>query len=235
MWKTARCASCVQECRRACFFSAVLTANAAVMIFYRFNSLAMRFGAALTSHNGQGFFFSNFHLTGVPKLLSFVSPSICCSSHLHTEKRGKRRSTPLGCSSAVVEPHSGNQIRSKTMRKNGTVYCFRSPTVFVLSPQRRCLAEGSWTPAWRATSPRPATPWSTRLTRTATGSSRRRSRRSASSSTSTRTSRSRGWTASKTGAGPKPKPSGAANFNQKMWQKKTILTYSICENPELVY
>lgn len=74
----------------------------------------------------------------------------------------------------------------------------------MLSPQQRRLVEGSWTPARRATSPRPATPWNTRLTRTATGSSRHRSHRSASSSTSTRTSRLRGWTASKTGAGPKP-------------------------------
>lgn len=33
-----------------------LTANAAVMIFYCFNSLATQFRAALTNHNGQVFF-----------------------------------------------------------------------------------------------------------------------------------------------------------------------------------
>lgn len=115
-WKRARCASLPVSVRLfrsvgVCvfFFSGVLTANAAVMIFYCFNSLAVRFRSALASHNGQGFFFSNFRLTGVPKLLSFVLPSICCSSHLHTEKRGKWRSAPLGYSLAECAFYLGGQ------------------------------------------------------------------------------------------------------------------------------
>lgn len=70
-----------------------------------------------------------------------------------------------------------------------------------LSLSQHRSAAASSTPARQVTSPPQVILWSTRLTRTVTGSSRRRSPRSASSSTSTHTLRSRGWTASKTGRG----------------------------------
>lgn len=114
------------------------------------------------------------------------------------------------------------------MEKNGRHFPSLLTNRFVLSPQR--CAVGSWTPARRATSPRLATRWSTRLTRTATGSSRRRNHRSASSSTSTRTSRSRGWTASKTGAGPKPSyTEGASVRFCRKFQPENLKT----RNPDL--
>lgn len=66
-----------------------------------------------------------------------------------------------------------------------------------LPTQRLRRAEAIWTPATPVTSPPRATRWSTRLTRTVTGSSQPPSLRNASSSTSTRTLRSRSWTAGK--------------------------------------
>lgn len=196
-----------------CVCVCVRPPNAAVMIFYCFNSLPMW---SHTNWKSTMEKFFQFPPNWRPKLLSLFYCSFT-AHHIFIQKNKVNEGTPLShhlpvilyglalacnwlmqkCTMTMLKiKHSENSKNCScifSILHKITAVSLSIPLLclsFYISQQQQPQSAGvSWMPARRVTSPPLVILWSTRLIRTVTGSSRHQSPHSASSSTSTLTLR----------------------------------------------